>query len=258
VAMAILGLQNVTLSFGGLFALKNVSLAVEEKELLGIIGPNGSGKSSLFNVITGLYQPNKGSSVFFKGNNIVGKSMHHIVRSGIYRTFQNIQLFDRLTVIENVILGQYRLIKAGVTEALFGGKKLREQEKKQLDTALELLALVELEDKKDFIAGSLSYGDQRKVEIARALAGQPDLLLLDEPAAGLNSSEKETAMRLIKNINLNKKVTVILVEHNMRLLMGISERVIVLNQGEIIAKGTPKEIQENQMVIEAYLGTTEH
>lgn len=252
--MGLLAVENVTLTFGGLSALKDVSLSIEENELVGIIGPNGSGKSSLFNVITGHYRPKEGN-VWFKGKKLNALRMDQITGMGIYRTFQNISLFDTLTVFENVLMGQFRWCKVGFLPAVFRSKKLLQIEGDRINEASKLLEMVDLLDKREVLACDLSYGEQRRIEIARALAGRPELILLDEPTAGLNTSEKELSAELIKNIRSRNKCTIMLVEHNMKVIMGICDRVIVLNQGEVIATGTPKEIQRNPDVIEAYLGT---
>lgn len=250
--MSLLQTHDLTITFGGLTAVNNVNLKIESGEIRALIGPNGSGKSTFINLLTGAYIPTHGKAVF-KGEKITGEKPHLITRKGIARTFQNILLYRTLTVEQNVMVAQHCRTSAGVGAIALNTSKSRKDETKirqQAEAAMEFTGIL---DKKDFFPQSLPYGQQRLVEIARALATEPDLLLLDEPAAGMNPSETEDLMNLIYKIR-EKGVTVLLVEHNMRLVMRISDRVTVLNFGKKIAEGKPQEVQNNQEVVTAYLG----
>jgi branched-chain amino acid transport system ATP-binding protein len=251
----ILEVDDVTLRFGGLTALDAVSLHIEEGEILGLIGPNGAGKTTCFNVITGVYEPTEGQ-VLFRGSSISGMKKHKITRMGIARTFQNIRLFKSMTALENVMVGADANHSTGVIAALFRTPKHRREEDDGHGRAMELLEFMGLHKRADELASNLSYGDQRRLEIARAMATEPALLCLDEPAAGFNPQEKAELMALIRRVR-DRGYTVLLIEHDMRLVMGVTDRIVVLEFGKKIAEGTPAEIRDNPAVIAAYLGVDE-
>jgi branched-chain amino acid transport system ATP-binding protein len=249
----LLDIKNVTMQFGGLTALNDVTFKIYNQDLVAIIGPNGAGKTTLFNSITGIYPPTKGSVVFSeKTLSTFGPSA--ITEMGIARTFQNIRLFKNLTVIDNIKIAKHTRINYNFFDSIFKTKKYKKIEAEIESECLELLKLFKLDTKKDYIAKNLPYGEQRKLEMARALATEPKLLLLDEPAAGMNPSETKELSDLIKFIRNHFKIAVVLIEHDMRLVMEIAEKIFVLDYGNLIATGSPKEIQENKKVIEAYLG----
>ena len=254
--MAILELKDVTKKFGGLTAVDGVNLKVEENQICALIGPNGAGKTTVFNMITGAYQVTSGD-VVFNGESICGKKPHQIVEKGIARTFQNIRLFKSATVLENVMTGFHCKTKTGMFNVIFNYRKCMQEEAECREKALEILRFLGLEDVKDLEARNIPYGHQRLLEIGRALATSPKLLLLDEPAAGMNSQEKKELVNTIRKIRDTYHLAVLLVEHDMELVMGISENITVINFGHPIACGTAEEIQSNNDVIEAYLGRSD-
>ena len=254
--MAILELKDVTKKFGGLTAVDGVNLKVEENQICALIGPNGAGKTTVFNMITGAYQVTSGD-VIFNGESICGKKPHQIVEKGIARTFQNIRLFKSATVLENVMTGFHCKTKTGMFNIIYNYRKCMQEEAECREKALGILRFLGLEDVKDLEARNIPYGHQRLLEIGRALATSPKLLLLDEPAAGMNSQEKKELVNTIRKIRDTYHLAVLLVEHDMELVMGISENITVINFGRPIACGTAEEIQNNNDVIEAYLGRSD-
>ncbi len=254
-AEKILEVDDVTLKFGGLTALDQVSMHIDKGEIFGLIGPNGAGKTTCFNVITGVYQPTSGR-VRFQGSSLVGLKRHKITKLGVARTFQNIRLFRTMTALENVMVGVDANHTSGAISALFRTPRHRREETEGHDKAIELLEFMGLHGRADELAENLSYGDQRRLEIARAMATDPKLLCLDEPAAGFNPAEKHALMELIRKIR-DRGYTVLLIEHDMRLVMGVTDRIVVLEFGRKIAEGPPSEIRDNPAVIAAYLGVDE-
>ena len=250
--MSLLEVKNLTRSFGGLTALSNVEFHVEEGEIVSLIGPNGAGKTTFFNCVTGIYAPTSGS-ITFREKGIAGLRPGRVAEKGISRTFQNIRLFASMTALENVMTGCHVRTKTGPIGAIIRNKKSREEEKAIEEKAHHLLRFVGISPRANTTAGNLPYGDQRRLEIARALATEPKLLLLDEPAAGMNQNETDGLKSLISKIR-NNAISILLIEHHMKVVMSISDRVVVLDHGEKLAEGTPKEIQKNPDVIKAYLG----
>ena len=251
--MPLLEAKHVTIRFGGLTAVADFNLAVEPHELVGLIGPNGAGKTTVFNILTGEYQPTEGE-VFFEGKSTLGLKPFEITALGVARTFQNIRLFKELTVLDNVKIGGHIHYKYSGTSAVLHTNRFHQAEEAAEAAAIELLRIFNLVRRARDYSKNLPYGDQRRLEIARALAARPKLLLLDEPAAGLNTGETIELMEKIHEIRDRFNVTILLIEHNMELVMGICERIIVLNFGKTIAQGTPAEVRANPVVIEAYLG----
>jgi branched-chain amino acid transport system ATP-binding protein len=251
----ILEIKNITKNFGGISALSDVSFHINKGEIFGLIGPNGAGKTTMFNMITNMFSPTSGE-IIFDGEQITGIKPYQITDKGICRTFQNIRLFSQMSVLENIMVGGHSRSHSGVFKSVLRTKSQRSEEKRLRENAKALMELVGLSNYGDVIAENLSYGQQRRLEIARAMASNPKLLLLDEPAAGMNETETESLFGLIKKVQA-RGVTVLIIEHDMPLVMKLCDRITVLNFGKKLAEGTPEEIQNNQAVIEAYLGSEE-
>lgn len=255
--LPVLDVRNLGIDFGGLRAVDNFTLTIGKTEIAGLIGPNGAGKTTVFNLLTNVYRPTRGA-ILLDGESTAGKEPYEINKMGIARTFQNIRLFNEMSVIDNVKVGLGGSVKENLFDALFHTPRYRKNEKQLNEQAYELLEIFGMQDLAKINAGNLPYGAQRRLEILRALATRPKILLLDEPAAGMNPSETSELMENIRNIRDTFKIAVMLIEHDMNLVMGICEGIAVLNFGQIIAKGTPDDIKNNETVIEAYLGRKEN
>ena len=251
--MNILETRTLTKRFGGLSAVDRVDIQIPEGSIYSIIGPNGAGKTTLFNCITGFYPPDHGDMLFL-GQSLLGLSPDRITKQGISRTYQNIRLFPAMTALENILVGPHPRLKSNWVDAILHTPRQRAEEKQALKEAQDLLNFVGLKGKGDQLARNLPYGAQRRLEMARALANRPKIILLDEPTAGMNPNESRVMMRFIENLRDELGITILLIEHDMKVVMGISEFIYVLDFGQLIAKGSPVEIQKNPQVIESYLG----
>lgn len=255
--MTLLKVKDLTKNFGGLTAVSDINMNIKENELIGLIGPNGAGKTTLFNLLTGVYKPSEGSIEFTSNgttHELSGKKTHEIGELGISRTFQNIRLFNQLTVLDNVLIAMHSQRKENLLDTFFRTNRFYKSEKEMKERAMDLLEVFDLHKIYANKASNLPYGDQRKLEIVRALATKPKLLFLDEPAAGMNASESKNLTRLIYQIHDTYDTAVVLIEHDMNVIMNIAQHIYVLEYGKKIAEGTPKEIQQNDHVIRAYLG----
>ncbi len=252
---SLLQLDNVTVSFGGVTAVAAMSFEINQGEIVGLIGPNGSGKTTVLNIISKIYTPDRGR-LLLKGKDITGYRTHQITSHGIARTFQNLRIFKNITCLDNVLIGQHTLLKNNMFSIFFRPVKSRREERDARNRALELLKLVGLENQENVLAQSLPYGAQRRLEIARALSANPELLLLDEPNAGMNPIESQSLIHLIEKIRAMGK-TILIIEHNMKLIMSVSDRIVVLNSGNKLMEGTPAEVQASCEVQEIYLGSDE-
>ena len=249
----LLDIQNATMRFGGLVAVNNVSLQVKEKEICALIGPNGAGKTTMFNMIAGAIKPTSGKFIF-NGKDVTGFPSYKINHAGISRTYQNINLFKSMTVLENVMIGYHPQLKSGLVSGILRLPSQRREEKELLDKCHRLLDFVGIDHKANDQSSSLSYGEQRKLEICRGMASSPKLMLLDEPAAGMNYTEKQELVKLIRRMRDEFGITILIVDHEMQMIMSLAEKVFVLNFGERIAEGIPDEVQKSPEVISAYLG----
>ena len=251
--MPFFGVENLLIHFGGLKALNNVSFQVEENSIYSIIGPNGAGKTTLFNCISGIYKPNMGR-IIFKGEDITGCKPHKIARKGIARTFQNVELFSHMTTLDNLLLGRHCQMSANILNSAFFTRKVVREEVANREVVERIIDFLDLQSARNQLVANLPFGTRRLVELGRALALEPQLLLLDEPSAGMNLEEKEDLMIWIQDIKEDFGITILLIEHNMKLVMDVSDRVLALNYGEKITEGLPSEVQHNKEVLRAYLG----
>lgn len=249
----LLDVKDLSMRFGGLLAVDGVSLELGEKQILAIIGPNGAGKTTVFNCISGFYNPT-GGSILLQNTSIAGLGSHTVARKGVVRTFQNVRLFKKMTVLENLLVAQHQKNRASVLAGLFNTPSFRRQEAESIERSLQWLDYMGLRDFANREAGNLAYGHQRRLEIARCMITEPKVLMLDEPAAGLNPQEKLDLQALIRQLRDQYGVAILLIEHDMGLVMGVSERITVMEYGKPIAHGTPEEVRNNERVIKAYLG----